>query len=114
VYKVFTFAPENLAQNAETSTNRDGGAMDVTTPDVPAPRIHGMQGQTWSETIRTDAQYFEIAFPRVLAVAERAWHRAEWERDWTMGEQYNPTTELVDMDALAADYHGFATKLGCH
>jgi N-acetyl-beta-hexosaminidase len=54
--------------------------------------IHGMQGQTRSEMIRTDAQYFEMAFPRVLAVAERAWHRAAWERDWSMGERYNATT----------------------
>jgi len=114
VYKVFTFAPENLAQNAETSTDRDGGAMNVTTPDVAAPRIHGMQGQTWSETIRTDDQYFEMAFPRVLAVAERAWHRASWERDWSSGETYNPTTGLVNMDDLAADYNEFVTKLGCH
>ncbi len=72
VYKVFTFAPENLAQNAETSTDRDGNNMSVTTPDVPMPKIRGMQGQTWSETVRTDEQYFEMAFPRVLAVAERA------------------------------------------
>ena len=114
MYTVFTFAPENLAQNAETSLDRDGNAMEVTTPDVSAPKIHGMQGQTWSETIRTDEQYFEMAFPRVLAVAERAWHRASWERDWTPGETYTPTAGLVDSDDLSADYHDFATKLGCH
>jgi len=114
VYKVFTFAPENLAQNAETSTDRDGNAMSVTTPDVPEPKIRGMQGQTWSETIRTDDQYYEMAFPRVLAVAERAWHRASWELDWTANETYDSTTGLVPKDELANDYHGFVTKLGCH
>ena len=113
VYKVFTFAPENLAQNAETSTDRDGNDMSVTTPDVPMPTIRGMQGQTWSETIRTDEQYFEMAFPRVLAVAERAWHRATWERDWSPGVTYDATTGLVSKDDLLADYDGFVTALGC-
>ena len=114
VYKVFTFAPENLAQNAETSTDRDGNEMSVTTPSVTAPTIRGMQGQTWSETIRTDDQYYEMAFPRVLAVAERAWHRASWELDWSPGEIYNATTGHVPKEDLATDYHGFVTKLGCN
>jgi hexosaminidase len=73
-----------------------------------------MQGQTWSETIRTDDQYYEMAFPRVLAVAERAWHHASWELDWTPGVTYNATTGLVPEDELASDYNGFVTKLGCH
>ena len=114
VHKVFAFAPENLAQNAETSTDRDGNAMEVTTPDVEMPKIRGMQGQTWSETIRTDDQYYEMAFPRTLAVAERAWHRASWEQDWTPGMTYSGTTNNVPKDDLAVDYHGFVTKLGCH
>ena len=114
VYKVFTFAPENLAQNAETSTDRDGNDMSVTTPSVPEPAIYGMQGQTWSETIRTDDQYYEMAFPRVLAVAERAWHRASWELNWSPGTTYNTTTDLVPKNELADDYNGFVTKLGCN
>ena len=113
VYKVFTFAPENLAQNAETSKDRDGNDMSVATPNVPKPEIRGMQGQTWSETIRTDDQYYEMAFPRVLAVAERAWHRASWELDWSPGMIFNATTDLVPKDELASDYNGFASALGC-
>ena len=42
--------------------------------------------------IRTDAQYFEMAFPRVLAVAERARHRVAWARGWFMDERFNATT----------------------
>ena len=114
VYKVFTFAPENLAQNAETSTDRDGNEMSIQTPDVDMPVIRGMQGQTWSETIRTDDQYYEMAFPRVLAVAERAWHRASWELDWSPLLTYNATSSLVPKNELDNDYHGFVTKLGCH
>jgi len=113
VYKVFTFAPENLAQNAETSVDRDGNEMSVTTPSVPQPKIRGMQGHTWSETIRTDDQYYEMAFPRVLAVAERAWHRASWELNWSPGVTFNAATGLVPKDELATDYNGFVSALGC-
>ena len=87
--------------------------MNLATPDVSMPVIRGMQGQTWSETIRTDKQYFEMAFPRTLAVAERAWHRASWELDWTPGMAYNMSTGLVPMDELASDYNSFASALGC-
>ena len=104
---------QNLAQNAETSLDRDGNEMNLVTPQVSAPAIRGMQGQTWSETIRTDDQYFEMAFPRALAVAERAWHRASWELDWSPGVAYNMTTGLVPMNELAEDYSGFASALGC-
>ena len=113
VYKIFSFAPENLAQNAETSTDRDGNEMSVTTPSIPMPAIRGMQGNTWSETIRTDDQYYEMAFPRMLAVAERAWHRASWELDWSPGLSFDATTGLVPKDELAADFNGFASALGC-
>lgn len=113
VYKVFTFAPENLGQNAETSTDRDGNEMTVTTPNVAMPKIRGMQGQTWSETVRTDDQYYEMAFPRTLAVAERAWHRASWELDWSPGVTYSLSTGLVPKSDLSSDYHGFASALGC-
>eukprot|EP00804_Cyclotella_cryptica_P021355 CCRYP_001596-RA/>CCRYP_001596-RA protein AED:0.10 eAED:0.10 QI:1299/1/1/1/0.55/0.6/10/474/1295 len=113
VYKVFTYAPENLAQNAETSTDRDGNEMNLVTPAVSMPVIRGIQGQTWSETIRTDDQYFEMAFPRALAVAERAWHRASWEMDWSQGVMYNMSTNHVPKDDLADDYKSYASVLGC-
>jgi hypothetical protein len=87
--------------------------MNLVTPQGSMPVIRGMQGQTWSETIRTDEQYFEMAFPRALAVAERAWHRASWELDWTPGVAYNMSTGLVPMSELAEDYKGFASALGC-
>ena len=103
-----------MAQNAETSTDRDGNEMNLVTPQVSAPAIRGMQGQTWSETIRTDDQYYEMAFPRTLAVAERAWHKAGWELDWFRGMTYDDTTNNVPKDKLASDYHGFVSKLGCH
>ena len=38
-----------------------------------------MQAQLWTETVRTTEQLHEMLFPRLLAVAERAWHKAPWE-----------------------------------
>ena len=87
--------------------------MNLATPAVDMPLIRGMQGQTWSETIRTDDQYYQMAFPRTLAVAERAWHRASWELDWSPGVSYNMTTDHVPKDELEADYNDFVSVLGC-
>lgn len=42
--------------------------------------IEGMRGQVWTETIRTSQQLHEMMFARLLALAERAWHKSEWER----------------------------------
>jgi len=87
---------DSTVSNAETSTDRDGNEMSITTtPNTVMPTVRGMQGQTWSETIRTDGQYYEMAFPRVLAVAERAWHRASWE------------LELPIPPSLAAFHHHY-------
>lgn len=33
----------------------------------------------WSETVRTPNQLESMIFPRLLALAERAWHEAAWE-----------------------------------
>ena len=33
----------------------------------------------WSELVRTPERMHSMLFPRLLAVAERAWHQAVWE-----------------------------------
>jgi N-acetyl-beta-hexosaminidase len=45
----------------------------------------GMQGQLWSELIRTTEQLEYMTFPRLQALAERAWHRALWEKTDEVG-----------------------------
>lgn len=39
----------------------------------------GIESALWSETVRTAEQMYIMLFPRLLAVAERAWHKASWE-----------------------------------
>ncbi|MBX2882380.1 MAG: carbohydate-binding domain-containing protein [Granulosicoccus sp.] len=109
--KVFAFAPENLPQNAETSVNREGDAWSAT-GDTDNLGFVGMQGQLWSETVRTPEQFDYMIFPRLLALAERAWHRANWERDYVAGQAYSNNSGLVDQAALAADFAEFAAAIG--
>ena len=108
--KVFGFAPENLPQNAETSVNREGRAWSATGNDSNQGFI-GMQGQLWGETVRTAEQMDYMIYPRLLALAERAWHKASWELDYQPGQGYSETSNLVPQDLLIADYAQFSQAL---
>ncbi|NLS11642.1 family 20 glycosylhydrolase [Vibrio sp. SM6] len=109
--KMFGFAPENLPQNAETSVDRDGnGFSGKGTTGVQT--FHGLSAQLWSETVRTDEQYEYMVFPRVLAAAERAWHRGEWENDYQVGVEYTQQTDLVNKVALHREWQRFANVMG--
>ena len=102
-YKTFTLAPDNLPQNAEVMPDREGKPFELTSTG-PAARIDGMQGQAWGEIMRTDQQFEYMVYPRLLALAERAWHRANWERPYREGERYKlGETDHVDKLALARD-----------
>ncbi|MDB5475641.1 MAG: Beta-N-acetylhexosaminidase [Phenylobacterium sp.] len=47
-----------------------------------AAHILGLQGNVWTEHVRTEAQLEAMAFPRILAVAETGWS-APNRKDWT-------------------------------
>lgn len=109
--KVHGFAPENLPQNAETSVNREGALWSATGSEANQG-FAGMQGQLWSETVRTPEQFDYMIFPRLLALAERAWHRASWELDYVPGTTFTGgSTSLVDTGARDADYALFARAM---
>lgn len=110
--KIFSFAPDNLPQNAETSLDRDGNPFTAKS-DKPWPGAWGLSAQLWSEVVRTDKQMEYMLYPRLLAVAERAWHRAAWEQDYQVGREYSgDKTQYVDVKALAKDWVRFANLLG--
>lgn len=110
--KVFSFAPSNMPQNAETSVDRDGNYFSAKS-DKPWPGVHGISGQSWNETVRTDEQMEYMIFPRVLPLAERAWHRASWEQDYKAGREYKGgETQQVDTQALHTDWQRFANIMG--
>lgn len=110
--KMFSFAPNNLPQNAETSVDRDGNLF-IARSDKAWPGAWGLSAQLWSETVRTDEQMEYMIYPRLMTVAERAWHRAAWEQDYQPGREYaGGVTQFVDRDALNRDWQRFANLLG--
>jgi len=57
----------------------------------------------FTETMRTEAQFHSMVFPRMLALAERAWHKATWEE--TMNENERDFQ-------IKTDWEEFADTLG--
>jgi hexosaminidase len=115
--KVFDFMPENLPAHAELWADLRGKAQASKDdhPLEPGVRFSGLQGQLWSETIRSDAQVDYMLYPRMLALAERAWHGAAWETPYTPGKAYDPTTGAFTAQMRArrdADWTAFANLLG--
>ncbi len=109
--KIFSFAPENLPQNAETSVNRYGDGWTGQGNGSNAG-FTGMQASLWGETVRTPEHFDYMLFPRVLAVAERAWHNAAWELPYVAGRSFSNSSANVDKTALNADYAEFAAAIG--
>ncbi len=63
-----------------------------------------MQGQIWGETVRLPDHLHNLLFPRMLALAERAWHKANWE-----GEP-----DVIKRTSLQiADWKDWVNTLGC-
>jgi hexosaminidase len=105
--------PENLGANAAVMTDikAKGVVVTDTVPLAAGRHITGMQGQLWSETVRSPQIASYMLFPRSLALAERAWHKADWEPDYVAGKSYALADGSVDMKALLADWNGFQAKL---
>lgn len=78
--KVFSLMPAHLALHSREWTDRMGNSY-TSNDTVDASSVVGIQGQLWSEvTINQDAVEYMV-FPRLLALAERAWHYADWQKD---------------------------------
>jgi hexosaminidase len=119
--KVFGFMPDNFYANADRT--RDGAVIDNLDalvgrelPSLEKPEnLRGMQGQVWSETIRTSAQLEAMIYPRMLTMAERAWHKAAWEADkpnvaartadWAAFALQLSAKELPKLAALGGDFY---------
>lgn len=119
--KVFGFMPDNLYANADKT--RAGAPIEDlealvgrAMPALEKPEnLRGMQGQVWSETIRTGAQMEQMIYPRLIPLAERAWHKASWEgdkpdasaraADWAVFAVQLSTKELPKLAALGGDFY---------
>ncbi len=108
----FSYPPDNPPQAAVIAVGRFGARYRAWGQGELRP-MYGIQAHLWSESIRTDDHADTMIFPRLLAVAERAWHRAEWEEDYVAGEIFGVGAETgADVSVLRADFSGFAAVLG--
>lgn len=78
----------------------------------------GVEAAVWSETMRTADHMYSMIFPRLLALAERAWHKAPWEgikdrpmqdrertSDWVNFANTLGYKELSRLDKMGVAYH---------
>ena len=63
-----------------------------------------MQAHLWTETVRDGERLNYMAFPRLLAFAERAWHKGKFEFN------YLPSEKRKQMEG--SDWVDFANTLG--
>jgi hexosaminidase len=111
-WRAFAWAPGNLPQNAEVHDDRDGWPLNCAGPGPGGP-IHGLSAVVFGEMIRTDEQFEAQVFPRLLAVAERAWHTPSWERPYEVGRSFEKgRTHDVDLEAVRADFAGHLAVVG--
>ncbi len=105
---VFNFMPDNLPLHAEFRVDTSGQPFEmndtvqkddsgkITHQPLPEGyQVAGIQGQIWSETIRSENQAEYMLYPRMIAMAERAWHHADWSVPYNAaGAIYNKDTSV--------------------
>jgi hexosaminidase len=111
-YQVFQFMPHNLAVHAEIWKDNFGNNYEATaTVDIQdKQQIIGIQAQLWSETVRSNVQANYMLFPRLLVVAERAWHTPQWAEDYKTGVSYSNNSghfDVTQKNAMNADWNSF-------
>ena len=112
-YQVYGFMPANLPANAATIRNihAEGKAIEDEPVVRAGRRVAGLQAQLWSETIRTDAQVDYMLFPRLLALAERAWAPAPWAPVYQAGVSYEWGDNRIDAAKLKEGWQDFAGRV---
>ena len=95
-FQVFQLMPDNLPVHAEFWPDKMGNpyASDDVQPLDEGRKVKGIQAQLWSETLRHETQVEYMLFPRLLAVAERAWHKPDWEVPYQAGLSYSNETDF--------------------
>ncbi|SET87633.1 family 20 glycosylhydrolase [Thalassotalea agarivorans] len=117
--KVFQMMPDNLPVHAEFWLDReDNPYVADDTKSMLAPNVSflGMQGQLWSENLRSDEMAEHKLFPRAIALAERAWHKPSWAVPYNFqGAKYDQSSGAFTTEKrLQRDnaWHLFAHALG--
>ncbi len=105
--QIFEWMPDNLPIHAEiwkdrnhqpfvaddrpTKASKDSQAH---LPKKAGKYYYGIQAQLWSEMVRSNEIAEYLIFPRLLALAERAWNKPTWEVPYDIeGKLYNHKTQ---------------------
>jgi hexosaminidase len=117
--KIFQFMPDNLPAHAEIWLDREDNiyvADDTKSPLAKGQSFLGIQGQLWSENTRSDEVAEHKIFPRLLALAERAWHLPKWAVPYNYkGAIYSQETDVFTaqmQEARDENWRLFARVLG--
>jgi hexosaminidase len=118
-FKVFQFMPENLPAMAQLWGNQMGNAYTSVDkiPLLENSKLTGIQAQLWSETVRSDEAAEYMLFPRLLAFAERAWHKASWAVPYQAGKSYSPQGDdftAAMKEQQLQDWAGFSSSIVRH
>ena len=73
-------------------------------------QVLGIQAQLWSETVFTTELMDYYTFPRLLAVAERAWNKRPTQDHWPRFRQALVTRELPHIAGLGVKYRPFEVE----
>lgn len=122
--KAFMFMPDNIYDNADVKLTGEAVPEDYIEKhredhdELKKPEnVIGVQGQLWTELVRTPEQMDFMIYPRLLCVAERGWHKASWEEeedadkrregqnaDWDMFAHTLGKKELARLDKMGVAY----------
>ncbi|WP_440874465.1 family 20 glycosylhydrolase [Thalassotalea sp. PLHSN55] len=110
--KIFQFMPDNLPIHAEFWLDREHNPFEaddrkivddngklLSGPMEAGRKFLGIQGQLWSENTRNDNLAEHKVFPRLFALAERAWHLPKWAVPYNyQGAKYDQKSAVFSQD----------------
>jgi hexosaminidase len=125
---IFNFMPDNLPVHAEFRVDTLGQPFEIDdrpqkdkqgkVTHQPLPKkfkIKGIQGQLWTETVRSNRQASYMIFPRIYSLAERAWHKPDWAVPYDYkGDVYNKESNKFSEDKRQQqqkDWQSFSNNL---
>ena len=112
LFKVFQFTPEVLPVHQYLWTDRMGKPFSQNPEYTDAAQdIAGIQGQVWTEVIRSADTLEYMVYPRLFALAERAWNPAPWTKAAidTVAGKADAVNDLHEQQYAA--YSAFAGQL---
>ena len=103
--KVFSYKPDDLLSNTNQDHDVDMGIANFIEKQVQLQKpenIIGIQAYLYTQQLRDIKTIHYQLFPRLLAFAERAWNKADWE-----------SSNFSDREErFAEDWKNFANKVG--